>query len=112
MSDNTFDLWDIYDSLKKEFSNSEDENKSICQCGSNNIVEIDSMNICSNCNAIIDKTLDNTAEWRYYGSDDNRDGDPSRCGMPINNLLPKSSMGSVIGGTKSNSIDMKRIRMY
>ena len=79
MSDNTFDLWDIYDSLKKELENSEEENKSICQCGSNNVVEIDSMNICSNCNAIIDKSLDNTAEWRYYGSEDNRDGDPSRC---------------------------------
>tara|TARA_B110001450_G_scaffold91740_1_gene86983 strand:- start:5207 stop:6169 length:963 start_codon:yes stop_codon:yes gene_type:complete len=107
-----FDLWDIYDSLKKEFSSGEDKKISLCNCGSNNIIEIDSMNVCSNCNAIIDKSLDCTAEWRYYGSEDNRDGDPSRCGMPINNLLPKSSMGSVIGGTRWNNIDMKRIRMY
>ena len=32
--------------------------------------------------------------------------------MPINNLLPKSSIGSVIGGTRKDNIDMKRIRMY
>jgi hypothetical protein len=30
----------------------------------------------------------------------------------INNLLPKSSLGSVIGGGKKDNIDMKRIRMY
>lgn len=107
-----FDLWDIYDSLKKEFSEEDTKEKTLCKCGSNTILEIDSMNVCSNCNAIIDKTLDNSAEWRYYGSEDNRDSDPSRCGMPINNLLPKSSMGSVIGGTKYNNLDMKRIRMY
>ena len=31
--------------------------------------------------------LDNSAEWRYYGADDNHQGDPTRCGMPINPLL-------------------------
>lgn len=106
-----FDLWELYDSLKEDLDD-KIQVSSICLCGSNKIVEIDSMNVCGECNAIIDKFLDNTAEWRYYGSEDNRDSDPSRCGMPINKLLPKSSMGSVIGATKTNNIDMKRIRMY
>jgi len=108
----SFDLWNLYDTLKNELNEKDDNIKTLCSCGSNKVFEIDSMNICSNCNAIIDKSLDNTAEWRYYGSEDNRDIDPSRCGMPINKLLPKSSMGSVIGNTKNNNIDMKRIRMY
>jgi len=111
-SSHTFDLWEMYDSLKQEFSEKEDIINTLCVCGSNDIYEIDSMNVCKLCGNIIDKTLDSSAEWRYYGSEDNRDTDPSRCGMPINNLLPKSSMGSVIGGTKYNSISMKRIRMY
>lgn len=107
-----FDLWDIYNSIKNEFNDIEVQKKTLCNCGSNEINEIDSMNICAKCNSIIDKYIDNTAEWRYYGNEDNRDSDPSRCGMPINNLLPKSSIGSVIGGTRNDNIDMKRIRMY
>jgi transcription initiation factor TFIIB len=107
-----FDLWDIYDSIKNELNNINQEKKTVCQCGSNEIDEIDSLNVCAKCNAIIDKSIDNGAEWRYYGNEDNRDSDPSRCGMPINPLLPKSSIGSVIGGTRKDNIDMKRIRMY
>ena len=107
-----FNLWDVYDSIKNEFKEVNTDVKPLCICGSSDTSEIDSMNVCKNCNNIIDKNIDNTAEWRYYGSEDNRDGDPSRCGMPINNLLPKSSIGSVIGGTRKDNIDMKRIRMY
>lgn len=107
-----FDLWDIFNSIKDEFVNENSINKTLCQCGSNEIIEIESMNICVKCNAIIDKSIDTSAEWRYYGNEDNRDSDPSRCGMPLNPLLPKSSMGSVIGGTRKDNIDMKRIRMY
>lgn len=107
-----FDLWDIYNSIKDEFANENYINKTLCQCGSNEIIEIESMNICAKCNSIIDKSIDTSAEWRYYGNEDNRDSDPSRCGMPLNPLLPKSSMGSVIGGTRKDNIDMKRIRMY
>lgn len=107
-----FDLWDIYNSIKDEFASENYITKTLCHCGSNEIIEIESMNICAKCNAIIDKSIDTSAEWRYYGNEDNRDSDPSRCGMPLNPLLPKSSMGSVIGGTRKDNIDMKRIRMY
>jgi len=107
-----FDLWDIYNSIKDEFANEKYVTKTLCECGSNEIVEIESMCVCIKCNSIIDKSIDTSAEWRYYGSEDNRDSDPSRCGMPLNPLLPKSSMGSVIGGTRKDNIDMKRIRMY
>ena len=44
---------------------------------------------CTNtkCGIIYKDTTDQTAEWRYYGADDNQSGDPTRCGMPINPLL-------------------------
>tara|TARA_B100001758_G_scaffold1749_1_gene1489 strand:+ start:7843 stop:8811 length:969 start_codon:yes stop_codon:yes gene_type:complete len=114
MSTDDIDLWTLYDSIKSDL-NEEDKNalKTKCSCGSNNTYESDSMTICNDCNAIINKCLDTGAEWRFYGTDDNREGgDPSRCGMPVNSLLPKSSLGSVIGGSRSDNIDMKRIRMY
>ena len=109
MTDN-IDIWELYDNIKNDLT--DDKPISICSCGSNETFDNDNMKICCKCNAIIDKYLDSGAEWRFYGNDDNRDSDPSRCGMPINNLLPKSSIGSVIGGCKNNNIDMKRVRMY
>jgi transcription initiation factor TFIIB len=53
-----------------------------------------------------------TAEWRYYGADDNKSSDPTRCGMPVNPLLPDSSLGSVISHRMNESYDMKLIKKY
>ena len=44
-SSHTFDLWEMYDSLKQEFSEKEDIINTLCVCGSNDIYEIDSMNV-------------------------------------------------------------------
>ena len=60
---------------------------------------------CTNpkCWIIYKDTTDQTAEWRYYGADDNNSIDPTRCGMPINPLLKQSSYGcKVICGGKSS----------
>lgn len=105
------DCWNLLAELKEEL-NHIDTVESLCACGSNDIVVEDTMQICKLCCAVLGRVIDNTAEWRYYGADDNRDGDPSRCGLPTNSLLPKSSLGSMIGGCKRDNIDIKRIRMY
>lgn len=98
--------------LNLNCSNDIDKNDCVCGCGSSEIIVEDTMQICKNCCAVLGRVIDNTAEWRYYGADDNRDGDPSRCGLPTNTLLPKSSLGSMIGGSRRDNIDIKRIRMY
>jgi len=48
---------------------------------------------CTNnrCGIIYKDSLDQSAEWRFYGADDNQSSDPTRCGMPINPLLEESS---------------------
>ena len=109
MTDN-IDLWELYDNIKNDLT--DDKPISICSCGSNETFDNDNMKICSKCNAIIDRYLDSSAEWRFYGNDDNRDSDPSRCGMPTNSLLPKSSIGSMIGCGYKDNIDIRRIRMF
>lgn len=113
---NEDDIWNIFDGLKNELNNilKEDElDKEIsCKCGCTEIVVEDSSQICSKCSSVIGRIIDNTAEWRYYGNDDNRDADPSRCGLPTNNLLPKSSLGSVISCGRNDNIDIRRIRMF
>lgn len=106
------DCWNLLDDLKKEIETIEITDPSICVCGSSEMIVEDNMQICKNCCAVVGCVIDNTAEWRYYGADDNRDGDPSRCGLPTNNLLPKSSLGSMIGGGRRDNVDIMRIKMW
>jgi transcription initiation factor TFIIIB Brf1 subunit/transcription initiation factor TFIIB len=66
------------------------------------------MIICKVCKNVITNICDNP-EWRYYGSKDNKSSDPTRCGMPVNTLLPESSVGSSVSFS-SNSNGMYQIR--
>ena len=110
-------IWSMFDEIKRETqtvpgSSEVSKDTVVCSCGSENIVMEENMQICKDCSCIVGKMIENTAEWRYYGNDDNRDGDPSRCGLPTNNLLPKSSIGSMIGTGYKDNIDIRRIRMF
>ena len=69
---------------------------------------------CTNnkCKIFYKDILDCGAEWRYYGADDNQNSDPTRCGMPINHLLPYSSYGCKIVCTSSSNYTMRKIRRY
>jgi transcription initiation factor TFIIB len=85
-------------------------------CSSDVVLTDDGFLTCKNPNCSIlykDESLDQTAEWRYYGADDNQASDPTRCGMPVNPLLVESSYGCKVmceGGSYSQ--DMMKIRRY
>ena len=95
------DLRDIFNDI--DFANqSEIElevSKDTCpRCKSvNKIVEDKSQGflVCENCGQVVSNVIDSNPEWRQY--DDDR-GDTSRCSMPINRLLPQSSLGTTICG--------------
>ena len=54
--------------------------------------------MCTKCGVVNDDIIDYQAEWRYYGTDDNKKtSDPNRCGIP-NNHISESSLGTVILG--------------
>jgi len=72
----------------------------------------DGIRVCKQCGTIFGYCLDNTAEWRFYSNDDQKSGDPSRCGLPSNYLVPDSNMGSIIGCRIGESYYMKRIRQF
>jgi transcription initiation factor TFIIB len=57
--------------------------------------------ICQLCQSEFGGLIDDSAEWRNYGSDDNRMTDTSRCGGSNNPLLVESSYGTTISYTKS-----------
>ena len=67
--------------------------------------------ICTNdkCGVIFKDYLDDSAEWRYYGANDNQHSDPTRCGMPVNPLLKESSYGCKVICAGSSSYEMKKI---
>jgi transcription initiation factor TFIIB len=69
---------------------------------------------CSNklCGVIYTDTIDQSAEWRYYGADDSSSSDPTRCGMPINPLLQESSYGCKVLVNGKSSYEMRKIRRY
>ena len=69
---------------------------------------------CTNnsCGIIYKDMIDHSAEWRYYGADDNQNGDPTRCGMPINPLLQESSFGCKVICQGAMSYEMRKIKRY
>ena len=134
---NTKHLWNLFD---EEISNSDSNKKIECiysksdkdgksddfihddrsgrdecdLCSSAIMVTDEGFYACTNdkCGVIFKDKLDETAEWRYYGANDNNSSDPTRCGMPINPLLKESSYGcKVMCGGKS-SYEMRKIRRY
>ena len=88
-------------------------NTDIClECKSHDIIISNGEIICRSCGCINDTVIDANAEWRYYGSDDSKFSDPTRCGLPTNDLLPQSSLGSSIGYRYGESFEMRKIRNY
>ena len=69
---------------------------------------------CTNkqCGIVYKDLLDQSAEWRFYGADDNQSNDPTRCGMPINPLLKESSFGCKVISCGPMSYEMRKIRRY
>lgn len=59
---------------------------------------------CRLCNTVVQRYLDHSAEWRYYGQDDNRrTSDPARCGLPVNELHPSMSSSVLTSSSASHT---------
>lgn len=82
----------------KTAKNSTDSQEYVCKyCNAINSLIYDYRNaseVCNECGVIADKMENVGQEWTNYGAADNRNTDQTRCGKPINPLLPKSSMGT------------------
>ena len=114
---NNDDIWDMFDDFSLSENIEEESNTNKCidnNCDSIDFILDDGNYICKKCNSIQEKFIDNQAEWRYYGHEDSKTNDPTRCGMPTNDLLPELSLGSVIGTdfSSKNSYEMYKIRKY
>lgn len=91
------------------------EIKNFCDsCDNILYLKEDGYKICINndCGRIYKDIIINTAEWRYYGANDNNNSDPTRCGMPINPLLKESSFASKVICSGRSSYEMRKISKY
>ncbi len=101
--------FDFLDELHEKEKDVEVVEKKCCDLKENFLVN-DGLIECKCCHNTIYNISDNP-EWRYYGSNDSKNSDPTRCGMPVNTLLPESSIGSSISYQK-NTKTMNQIRKY
>ena len=84
-------------------------NKGCCEISDNYQNDNDQIK-CKVCLNII-TNISSNPEWRYYGTKDSKNSDPTRCGMPVNTLLPESSVGSTVS-FNGNTKTMNQIRKY
>lgn len=120
---NKAELWNIFDT---EVENPEkvkipleciygSGNREFCErCGTILAFSEEGFLTCSNnrCGIIYKDLVDQTPEWRYYGTEDSQSSDPTRCGMPINPLLEESSYGCKVLCCGFVSYEMRKIRRY
>ena len=116
--------WALYDSIKRDLIPVSMMSKKkpppivveadVCEfCKSSGGIALDDGNYCcSGCNTVVGRHIDPGAEWRFYGFDDNKSTDPTRCGMPTSELLPDSSLGSRIGYVPNETYEVRMMRRY
>ena len=105
--------FDKYFDTLNEFSDADRSEENMgnecCKLVDNYII-YNGMTTCKECSTVI-SNVSESPEWRYYGSNDSKGSDPTRCGMPTNVLLPESSIGSTVN-FKNNNKSMNQIRRY
>ena len=112
------DVWRLFEKIKGtvhsvDASQLENDIDTICTfCKSVGLILEDGNYVCLTCNSLNERFIDMHAEWRNYSSEDSKSGDPTRCGLPCNDLLPSSSLGSIISNRNNESFDMKLIKKY
>jgi transcription initiation factor TFIIB len=82
-----------------------------CKCGGEIAYE-DELPVCIKCGTILEDNIDSSPEWRFYGADDNSGVDPSRCGMPTNNMLESTTVDCTIKYMPNMTYQMRKIRRY
>ena len=102
-------LWEEGFGALRGTKRSADSSSSCAHCGSGTVQLRDGFYECTKCSSLVDRMLDHGAEWRFYGGEDTRAVDPTRCGPPTSELLPM--LGCVIGGGGGHSEASHSMRM-
>tara|TARA_B110001450_G_scaffold171517_1_gene159977 strand:- start:38590 stop:39708 length:1119 start_codon:yes stop_codon:yes gene_type:complete len=113
--DEEFDTKEKIECVYRNSDTLDNHDKNLCSfCKTILFIGDDGFLTCSNdkCGIIYKDNLDQSAEWRFYGADDNQNSDPTRCGMPINPLLRESSYSCKVLCAPKSTYEMHKIRRY
>ncbi len=91
---------------------SQDHPENCKDCQTDSLVYEDGAYFCYHCGKFQEVRINQEQEWRFYGDSDSKSTDPTRVGMPMNQLLPESSLGTVISNRGSHSIEFEKLRQY
>lgn len=112
---------------EEELSWFKDKTQDSCEESSENICpdckvvveknDDDDIIVCTKCGYVLERVLDSSAEYRFFGAEDRSMNDPCRVGAPIDSRFPSSTLGTIIltkssGGPASAGKAMARIRRY
>ena len=105
--------WNLFNTFKDDTHTNTEPPQQMCHyCSSTDVILDDGNYVCTSCGTLYDRMIDANAEWRYYGHEDSKSSDPTRCGLPTNELLPNSSLGTMIGNGFGECYEMRIIRKY
>jgi transcription initiation factor TFIIIB Brf1 subunit/transcription initiation factor TFIIB len=108
IKEDIFDNWDDPDTSKK----CTDIDADTCpHCFNVDCFDMSELVTCRECGYIISRPFDNTAEYRYFSSED-RGADPTRVGAPQDPRLPEASLGTVILNGYGTAKAMYKVRKY
>jgi transcription initiation factor TFIIB len=115
------DLWNMFDKINiiedksdeiKTETNIEIETHTCSNCKTCTLKYEDGYYYCVTCGIFQKQQLSHDSEYRFYGDSDNKASNPERVGMPTNNLLPESSLGSLISYRAYDSHNFKKMVKY
>lgn len=86
-------------------------------CNDTDTFESEDVVACTTCGTIVERPIDMSAEYRFFGSDDRTGGDPCRVGAPTDPRFADSSLGTIIlgygsGGHSTARSAMMRIKRF
>ena len=101
----------LFNSIKKEerSKKNKDIHNNCNKCNSNDLIDKYGFFICNNCGNKCYNSISSTQEWRYYGLNDNKTSDPSRCSSSNNELIPEISGNSIL--TSYGNRDSKKMKL-
>jgi len=96
--------WEIFDKISDNNIKPKTTSLNCESCKSDDIImdTTKGYTVCRTCGVTEYNNFDKGPEWSFY--DDDKEG--GRCGAPTNHFLPKSSLGTSIGGMGSNRVKM------
>ena len=111
------EAWNILkllkDDKKHDESNVKDGEQDICIfCNKDTVILRDGNYSCESCGSLVSRFIDAAAEWRYYGNEDSKGADPTRCGMPSSEYFPDAALGSMIGYGTKETYEIRLMRKY